>query len=104
METVTAFLDKFLFWHWGIVAVALGALEMLFAGGFLMAAAMAAFLTGAAAFAVQQFPDTLPDTLRFDLPIQLAAFVVLTVLFALAMRIGRRRAAAMIAQAAAGPQ
>ena len=42
METVTAFLDKILFWHWGIVAVALGALEMLFAGGILMGAAMAA--------------------------------------------------------------
>ncbi|MSP19955.1 MAG: hypothetical protein EXQ93_00140 [Alphaproteobacteria bacterium] len=103
METVTALLDKILFWHWGIVAVTLGALEMLFAGGILMGAAIAAALVGAAAFAIQQFPGALPPTLRFDLLFQLLAFAVLSAVFALAMRIGRRRAAAMIAQAAAPP-
>jgi membrane protein implicated in regulation of membrane protease activity len=103
MDTVTEFLDKILFWHWGIVAVALGALEMLFAGGILMGAAIAAALVGAAAFADQRFPDALPPEFDFDIMTQVATFAVLTLVFAIAMRLGRRRAAAMIAQASEKP-
>jgi membrane protein implicated in regulation of membrane protease activity len=103
MDTVTEFLDKILFWHWGIVAVALGALEMLFSGGILMGAAIAAALVGAAAFADQRFPGALPPEFDFDIVTQLATFAVLTVVFGVAMRLGRRRAAAMIAQASEKP-
>ena len=103
MDTVTEFLDKILFWHWGIVAVALGALEMLFAGDILMGAAIAALLVGAAALADQQFPGALPPEFNFGVVAQAATFVVLTFVFAVAMRVGRRRAAAMIAQASENP-
>ncbi len=103
MDTVTEFLDKILFWHWGIVAVALGALEMLFAGGILMGAAIAALLVGAAALADQQFPGALPPEFKFGIVAQAATFLVLTFVFAVAMRLGRHRAAAMIAKASEKP-
>jgi len=90
-------------WHWFIVAVALGALEMLFNCGFLMGGAIAAILVGAASFAAQRFPDALPPDLGFGLGTQVVTFAVLMAVFSTAMRIGRRRAAAMVDRAAATP-
>ena len=72
--------------------------EMLFTGGILMGGAIAAILIGAATFAAQKFPDALPPNLGFGLGTQVVTFLVLMAVFAAAMRIGRRKAAAMVAR------
>jgi membrane protein implicated in regulation of membrane protease activity len=68
-----------------------------------MGAAIAALLVGAAAFADQRFPGALPPELDFSVTVQIATFAGLTLVFAVAMRLGRRRAAAMIAKASESP-
>lgn len=103
LQPILVLQSNILPWHWFIVAVALGSLEMLFTGGVLMGGAIAAILVGAASFAAQKFPDALPPDLGFGLGTQLVTFLFLMGVFAAAMRIGRRKAADMVARAAAPP-
>jgi membrane protein implicated in regulation of membrane protease activity len=71
-----AMMDIIQFWHWWVVAAALGALDMLAQSGFFLWLGVAALVVGLMVFAFPALP----------LSTQLLAFAVLSVAAVVAMR------------------